>query len=337
MKSKKAQMKELKTIILLLVVFVVLFFLAKGIVEVIVRGGSTKACELSVQAAHYSRGGPPVALQCETNFLYEDYKPKGKDNIKKKEQAMKTLMQLMYDCWDEFGQGQFNAFEGRLTEKSNHCFVCSKFGIKQGSGVTSSVDFTEAEFRAALKKEDVPVQKIKYYDFLEEGLLIHPSVAQTTIKTNTNTLDDPNIQKTIFLKKLSLDKNQDDGKIKTFIGVFAEIVDAFPDIFQGATSGSLVKAGEPLIDIIYNRFFFVPELEPFDKLETNPSKGDNYYAVVFMQIEKSYIKQTWLGRVFGGLLDKTDWEVFERTAPPAYVFVTKYDNLPNVGCEVLQG
>ncbi len=314
--------------------FVVLFGLANSIISIIKRSGTTKACELSVQAAHYSRGGPPVTLQCDTNFLYEDYKPEGKDNIQKKDDAMLTLMQLMYDCWDQFGQGSFNAFEGRLTEKSNHCFICSKFGLKEGT--TSSVGFTEDEFRAALKNQDIPVQKIKYYDSIESGLLVLPSEAKKIVKKE-KTLDDPNVKKTIFVETLSLNKNGDDGLIGGFIGTSLEIIKAFPDVFKGATEGSWSASQEPLVDIIYNRFFFVPTLTNLNEIEINSKTNNNQYAVMFMQIEKSYIKQTWIGKFFGWALDKTDWEIFESTAPPAFVFVTRYDNLPNVGCEVLQG
>ncbi|MBU0614940.1 MAG: hypothetical protein KJ601_02505, partial [Nanoarchaeota archaeon] len=109
-------------------------------------------------------------------------------------------------------------------------------------------------------------------------------------------------------------------------------------IFEGAVSCSYTAATEPIVELIYDRFFYPTILlRDIRNIEPNPRKGDNYYAVVYLQVEKSYIKQTWWGRLIGMGLEQTDWETFERTAPPAYVFVTRYDNVDNVGCEVLQG
>ncbi|MBU1705022.1 MAG: hypothetical protein KJ922_06685, partial [Nanoarchaeota archaeon] len=212
---KKAQEVEFKHIILLLVFFAVIIFVAKNLIVAIVVGGNPKACALSVQAAHYSRGGVPVALQCKTDYQFEDYTPEGKDDPEKKKDSMQKLAQLMQTCWDEFGQGQYNAFEGRLSDKSTHCFICSKFSIKQQD---SSVGFSETDFSTFLKKEDIPIQKIKYYDFLESGLLTDSDTAVKALKDEKKTLDDPNIKKTIFVKELKLDKRADDGTIEGALG-----------------------------------------------------------------------------------------------------------------------
>ena len=97
-------------------------------------------------------------------------------------------------------------------------------------------------------------------------------------------------------------------------------------------------------DEILDKYFMVPEIESLGSLEywDPDSKSDsgnkryNQYAVVYYQIDRSYIRDTWGVRLGELVLDKIS-DDYERVTPPAYVFVTRYDNLPNVGCEVLQG
>lgn len=303
---KKGQVAtDLKTVILALVMLAIMFFVAKAIIGAIIDSGNSKACLLSVQAAHYGRGAADVSLRCDTDFEYEKYKSKNKEDAEKK------LAELMWRCWDQFGQGKYNVFDYGATQKNAHCFICSKYSFD-----TDTHAFTHDEFVEFLKKTDIPTTKTKYYDFLEPGLLLDPTKAETAVLADN--LDDPNIDRFVFVESMNFDKYKDNSW-------FTRLTGSVPSLLTGD------------LDSIFERYFFVPYLHKYPRLYHRDNANPNYYAVVFYQVDKSYLRSAWWGKLAEIGLEKVDDDWFERVPRPSYVFVTRYDNMPDIGCDVLQG
>jgi len=218
--SKKAAVETLKVIIISLAIFLVLFYFTVGIGKLIIGGGGRTgegdklACLLSVKAVSSSRGSPLDAfnLQCNTNF-YGDIVAKGNTEQDKRDSVNRVIAELMYDCWYEFGKGDFDVFMGKMFSEPIHCFICSKFRLGEAKGLVVK----EEDFLKFINGEDKIGTKIKYSEFLDGAFLW------------TDNKETPSI----FIKQIELDSNWLDAAVDWYnnIGESVPARDTIKDEF----------------------------------------------------------------------------------------------------------
>jgi len=317
---KKAQFMDLKTIILVLIIFIALFFITKGIAEWIIKSGSSQACLLSVIAAAKGRGGVPFGLECETNFYGKIKIPMLSGDKAVKKTTMKFMADSMYECWEQFGEGHFDVFEGSFTTKDAHCFICTKFFLNPKN---ENVEITSSDLLKFLKENHYSNKKMFYYDFLSDGL----------VRTGSNLDATPNL----FIYEMDLSERDENN------GWWSSVT--------GFLSSISVSAQDMSIDEI-KRYFRPSSVKTFaEDNEINPGtpKKDKIiwkneatnkeipYAVVFYQVSNQYFTQHWLFRGAKWAYDRLTDNEREGVVPPARVLIAKYENIPNLGCEKLQG
>jgi len=305
--KKKALEWDLKTIILVLIIFIVMFYLTRNIATYFTDSGSSQTCLLSVIATSKTRGSPTDALglECETQFV-GDLKVRGTTTEQKKDYVMKQIADLNYECWMQFGEGKYDVFSGQQTQKTAHCFICSKFNMA-GNSITSS------EYIEFLKENNLGSKK-SYYTFLYNGMIKEME--------NKGTEEEPELvpksdKPSIFIKSMSFAKLES----SKFWGIF----------FSAATSLATLNF-DALMDYLYTN----TEHTTFDELKQNED-----YAIIYFQISDEYWKQTWLTK--GGLhlidksLEQISFDYYEKRTPPARIMISNYSGIINLGCDMLQG
>ncbi|MFH2027596.1 MAG: hypothetical protein ABIJ08_00520 [Nanoarchaeota archaeon] len=298
--KKKAQMWDLKTIILLLIIMVILFYLTLNIAKVFTKSGSSQACLLSVIATSKTRGSPTdaLSLECYTNFIGELKGDKPK--------IEKTLSELNYDCWLQFGEGKYDVFEGQFTSKAAHCFICSKFRVQE--------KITNQEYLDYIRKEYLTETGKSYYDFLYNGFLWNVD------KDGAKLSQDP----ILFVQQLDFDKLEQ-----------ASFLDSrFADVSAIATLD---------IDNMINYWFTDTAPIPFDSLEKNKDYSVIYFQISDEYWKQLWLIKG-LARVASFLVDAAAYAMIEKKfelyggkIPPARIMVVPYENVANLNCDMLQG
>jgi len=302
--KKKAFTWDIKTIILILIIFIVLFYLTKGIAEYLVESGSSQTCLLSVIATANTRGSPTdtLGLECYTNFV-GDMKAKGSKTKDKKDYIQRWLADLAYECWMQFGEGKYDVFEGNFFSKPAHCFICSKFNIDartsnqlKGEHIIKQEDFIEF-----IKENNLPSGR-SYYDFLYGGMIIQSG------------------KQKIFIGNMDLNPDLIKKAKETFMSLFED------------------KKSEVSEEEMKEEFDESFEINEFDELKMLSGEGKSGYAVMYYQVSRTYFMQHWINPLSQFLYGKiTGTSTQDKTVPPAYVFVVPYDQVTELQCDMLQG
>ncbi len=298
--NKKAFEWDIKTIILILIIFLILFNLTKGIASYFTESGSAQACLLSVQATTKTRGISNLGLECYTNFA-GDIKSTGSKTKDKKEYIQTEVADLAYECWMQFGEGNYDVFEGKFLSKPAHCFICSKFNINEiTSSDISSDPIDEQEFIQFLKDTNLPSGK-SYYDFLSGGLMKKSGESK------------------IFISGVDYKPGLKDTAVKFLKDIWNSVKRVF-------TEEEIEEAVLKSIDV-----------SSFNNLERLDGNGKSGYGVVYYQVSKSYIQQHILFGLGTKAYEYLSDSDIENKIPPAYVIITPYDQITDLQCDMLQG
>jgi hypothetical protein len=300
---RKSQFWDIKTIIILLVVFLVLFFLTKGIAQHYIDSGSSKICLLSVIAKSNTRGSPTdtISLECYTDFFGE-IEPEGRTQKERDGYTMRQISSLLYECWMQFGEGEYDVFEGDMSDKAGHCFICSKFSV--------AGDIAQQQLLDTLKKENIGKSGKTYYHFLYDGLF--------WAEDRQNS-----VSPILFVDELSLERLDSGSAIDGFFRSLKQGLEQGKEYSYEQVSDILLSAAEP---------------ESFDKIH-----GQQPYSVVYLQISNEYWKQLWITRMTGTLGEYLlrsvgiNIDLIKDMPPPARIIIAKYDKIKDLGCEMLQG
>ncbi len=299
MKSRKG-FWDLQTIIIVLVVFIILFLLTNSIAEMFIHSGRATACLLSVKATASTRGTPTEALdlECFTNFVGK-LKAKGSSKAEKKDYIMRWIADLMYEAWYQFGEGHYDVFSGSMAEKPAHCFISAKFKMAPDLAVT------ETEFLDFLKENHIKSKQSTYFAFLDRGLIWDLDEQKTR-------RDMP----VIIVKHMNFKYVGED---------WADWAEYY-----------LVRGTAKLTDLdIYGLYDIF--MESFEIQQPDPAKlyQNEDYAIVFFQVSDYYWNQHWIKKLIDAGAEAL--KVYEKSVPPARVFIAKYSEVADLGCDVLQG
>lgn len=123
--NKKAEMSgDLKDIIIILMSFIAITFVAIYLSSFLSSTGSKKACEtwVNIQSTPILKEFGPLQSSCIT----------AKETIKnaRKEEIYKQLANSMYDCWDMYGQGEADFYSDiDWLGSDTYCRICSEIKI----------------------------------------------------------------------------------------------------------------------------------------------------------------------------------------------------------------
>ncbi|MBI1970105.1 hypothetical protein HYS48_05400 [Candidatus Woesearchaeota archaeon] len=264
-------------------------------------------CRASVQLK--SAAAQMTDLNCET--CYRDDIAR----LEKKEQVMNAVSDAFYECWYMFGEGQYHAFEGEVTDKVAHCFICSKFQMpKTFDGSTSEKRIQAPELPQFMRSDKYKNAEGFVYDFVEKGFI------------------EVRGEKKLLFKQLKFPKTADEV-----------VLDRLKDSLQFPGPG--IPTIPELSTTLLMHAIFAYSLEDYSSeynnlLYSKRSGVDNDFVVLYYQFSEYFLKQLPLVQVMGSVVGEGALANAVQKAtqvPPGYVFLTRFSDVQNLGCEVLQG
>lgn len=298
---KKAEVSVLMYIILAIVVGVVVLKISQMLLVGSECGAEDiRACRLSVITAGTTRPLDQFNLACTTCFA---------DSVEaeaNKDKAMKRISNLLYECYYEFGEGQYDVFSAANTFAGTpqssgladraHCFVCSQFNLhKAMDGGSPDKKITVQELGAFLRKDHYSQETRTVYEFLRPALLRKGDGSLNILPIQLAPVDPGTLNqlvRSVFSTKIILG-----------IPLSLAVTIAEDSMFQAGGSdvyGDMLKHSE----------------DP--------------YAVVFYQISNTQWAQ-----ILGQLSKVTGTS--DQIVPPAKVVITPLDKVQDLNCQALQG
>ncbi len=187
MNTKAMSEKTLITVLIFIVAFLVIGFIAVKIFDIMTSKGDTESCRLSVLAASQTTiaGKTSIELQCPRKniVVYPEYYTV--DGNKRKysseeytENVKRVFAEEMRECWYKMGEGDVKVFEDKLLDNENVCLICNHIEFQNPSDpeITAFQDYLEnTKIPASLNS----LTDTTYYDY------IHRDINQKIISKDT--------------------------------------------------------------------------------------------------------------------------------------------------------
>jgi len=257
--NKKGEIttKQIVTLIILIVSFVIILFLLFRLN--LGRATDKEVCHNSVVLKSAGKG-LVGQLDCKTNYLCisggndcEGINPTTtvKINPENKEEIMKAIADEMADCWWMFGEGELayiGVFEGGLVQRKTSCAICSivKFDEKIQEANPDGITYEEFLNNLTILKDDSESYLHYFYDvYTIEDLLDKFDVIREDYETK---------------KPIPFDRKY---VIRTGQSTSAKVVETFKAIGRKVISVFSKENKEINVAIIFPYFFDIErDVEP---------------------------------------------------------------------------